>query len=117
MNEADEPGSTPGSRLMPKSKRVVRHLVAGEGDVEVAGAHHAQLAGAELLGEGRTVLGLCARRHVARLDLSRANSSTCLTPSPTSGSSPHLPASMVAPDAHISGPTVKMLQPAQLPAR
>ena len=51
------------------------------------------------------------------LTMSRANCRTSLTPSPTSGSSPHLPASIVAPDAHISGPTVKMLQPAQLPGR
>ena len=49
--------------------------------------------------------------------MSRAHWSTALTPSPTSGSSPHLLASIVAPDAHISGPTVKMLQPAQLPGR
>ncbi len=49
--------------------------------------------------------------------MSRAHWATCLTPSPTSGSSPHLSASIVAPDAHISGPTVKMLQPAQLPGR
>ena len=37
--------------------------------------------------------------------------------SPTSGSSPQVAASIVAPDAHSSGPTVKMLQPAQLPGR
>jgi hypothetical protein len=45
------------------------------------------------------------------------NWSTCLTPSPTSGSSPGPAASIFAPEAHISGPTVKMLQPAQLPGR
>jgi AICAR transformylase/IMP cyclohydrolase PurH len=42
---------------------------------------------------------------------------TCLTPSPVSGSSPAFSASILAPEAHISGPTVKMLQPAQLPGR
>ncbi len=51
------------------------------------------------------------------LTMSRVNWSTCLTPSPTSGSSPGPAASIFAPEAHISGPTVKMLQPAQLPGR
>ena len=91
--------------------------VAGEGDVEVAGAHHADLARAEALGERFAVLGagvlvdVAGLRHVARPleDL--------LELSPTSGSSPAPVASILAPDAHISGPTVKMLQPAQEPGR
>ena len=51
------------------------------------------------------------------LIMSRAHCSTCLTPSPCSGSSSASFGSIVAPLAHISGPTVKMLQPAQEPGR
>ena len=64
MNEADEPGSTPGRRLMPNF--MVGYLVAGERDVEVAGAHHADLAGAELQVEGLAVLGPGALRGRCR---------------------------------------------------
>ena len=38
-------------------------------------------------------------------------------PSPTSGSSLASFASILPPEAHISGPTVKMLQPAHEPGR
>ena len=72
MNEAYLPASMPGSRLMPNCEGMVLHLVAREHDVEVPGPHHADLAGAELLGERGAGLGAGAvgdvlgRDHVAR---------------------------------------------------
>ena len=68
MNEAAEPGSTPGSSEMPNSNSMADHLLAREGDVEVAGAHHAELAGPELEVERLAVLGLGALGDVAGLD-------------------------------------------------
>ncbi len=116
MKEAAEPGSMPGSSA--DAELHGRVLVAGQRDVEVAGAHHADLAGAELQVERLAVLGAGALMDVAGLDHGREpTASTCLTPSPTSGSSPAPAASILAPEAHISGPTVKMLQPAQEPGR
>ena len=53
------PVSTPGSRLMPRS--MVGFCCLAQHDVEVAGAHHADLARAELLGERGAVLGLRGR--------------------------------------------------------
>jgi hypothetical protein len=46
----------------------LRVLLAGQGDVEVAGAHHADLAGPELQVEGLAVLGPGALGDVAGLD-------------------------------------------------
>ena len=52
----------------PELERVIGHLVAGERDVEVARAHHAELAGPELEVERLAVLGLGALGDVAGLD-------------------------------------------------
>ena len=52
----------------PDSKMHLRILVAGERDIEVARAHHADLAGTELQVEGLAVLGAVAFVNVAGLD-------------------------------------------------
>ena len=69
MNEADEPGSSRAGWRDAELELVALHLLVGERDVEVAGAHHAELAGAELQVERLAVLLAGAVRDVAGLDL------------------------------------------------
>ncbi len=66
MNEADEFGRHP--RQQGDAEVHLRVLLAGQRDVEVARAHHADLAGAELQVERLAVLGPVALVDVAGLD-------------------------------------------------
>ena len=115
MKEADEPGSTPGRSAMPNFMFGI--LVAGERDVEVARAHHADLAGAEAKVERLAVLGAGVFVDVAGLDHVARALQHFLDAVADQRLVAGAFARSCAPDAHISGPTVKMLQPAQEPGR
>ena len=68
MNEAYLPASMPGSRLMPNSNGWSFIWSRASAMLKLPGAHHAELAGAELLGERRAGLGAGAVGDVAGLD-------------------------------------------------
>jgi hypothetical protein len=115
MNEAAELGAIPGSRAMPKSifgfcwrARVMLKLPVPIMPTLPDPNCRWNVSPFSLRAPSGTL---------PALTMSRVNCRTCLTPSPTSGSSPGPAASILAPEAHISGPTVKMLHPAQLPGR
>ena len=118
MNDAEEPGSLPGRFVMPNSNGWSFIWSLASVMLKLPVPIMPTLPEPNWRWNVSPFSEWSLSWTLPALTMSRAHWRTSSTPGPTSGSSPHLPASMVvSPVAHISGPTVKMLQPAQLPGR